>query len=160
MRKRILLALASGIGVMALSAGTAAAAPLSAGGEVVAGGVSSTKRVAATSLNDAVIKYVGGRHGRDTLTVCRDWSYTGSCDIGSSTGALGVGQDSKSTFGWSDADGFLVPQTGCTVTAKWGPFVQPFTSASKGGRWVELSGLAGGTWSVSMSCSKVLRWNT
>jgi hypothetical protein len=127
---------------------------------VVAGEARAPKNVKATDLsgstsvtpavvNDANITYKKGSKGKSSLTVCKNWGAS-TCDT-SWLGLLSNGQNTKTTLGWTDADGYQNP-SGCTTKASYwaGPLIVEYTFPNPG--WIKLSGLNGGTWTVTMTC--------
>lgn len=155
MWKRILLGVGSGIAAMALSAGTAAATPASSEADAaVARGVAQSvkaKQFRAAGINDAVVRYIGGKRASSSLLVCKDWG-SATCATKSSREYLKKNNNTKTAFKWSDADGVYHPGRNCTLTAKWG--ILKKTYKKKSGTWLKLHGLNGGTWQVSVSCPK------
>ena len=93
--------------------------------------------------SSANISYRRGLGGMATLTVCRDWAYTGyNCRSG--VGTLSTGQNAKTKYGWSDTDGYYSP-TGYRTVVTWGTSAYSFIGAG----WVKTPGRAGGTWAVT-----------
>lgn len=98
-------------------------------------------------LNDAVITYTRTPGSSSYITVCKNWGDTG-CASNSPTGILYDGEDTWSKYGWSDTDSYRHPSSACTTQAHMGLFSYDIRDEG----WVKLSGLNGGSWSVSVTC--------
>lgn len=75
--------------------------------------------VAAMAVNDAVITYNRplASNARATLTVCRAWGPLPSsgCATSGGNGVLAHNENTRTKFGWADADGYYHPSNTCTT---------------------------------------------
>lgn len=98
-----------------------------------------TAAPAQAALNDAVIK--NQSYSYYTITVCKDAASDTSC-VSGHYGFLSPGQNTKSKYGWTDADGMWCP-------AGW--WCQVFSSTFRGSgsgwgsRFLKISGCNGCT---------------
>lgn len=100
--------------------------------------------------NDAVIAYDSGLHGPSQVLVCKNWGTTG-CAASSPKKWLANGRDTKSAYGWADADGFQHPGGNCTATVTnplWSK--KSYEKASK--TWIKVSGTMGTKARVVVDC--------
>jgi hypothetical protein len=88
-------------------------------------------------LHDLVIKHDSASQYTGSLTICKDWGTT-SCGSKSPHGWLKRGANSKTQYGWKDADGFYKP-AGYWSKIYYGPTVYN-GCAGKEGKWCKLSG--------------------
>ncbi|MFS0885136.1 hypothetical protein [Aeromicrobium sp. 179-A 4D2 NHS] len=93
---------------------------------------------ANAAANDLVIAnhYSSPRN----IEVCRDWGNT-SCQTASPKGFLTPGQNSKTKFGWADADGFKVP-AGCRFHYTQSGTKKSVSGGSTG-KWFKMGGFFG-----------------
>lgn len=97
----------------------------------------------AAGLNDLVIK----NGGVLSFTVCKAATSPTTC--GGPTGTLNQGQNTKTKFGWADADLVKAP-AGCRVE-QLGP-TGSWTNLGSGPGWIKLSGFYGITETVRVTC--------
>jgi hypothetical protein len=100
-------------------------------------GFAASASPAQAATHDAVIKHINGSSSdRPLLVICKNWGST-SCASTSPLGTLAVGENSKTKYGWTDADGAFAP-AGCTLTIKGLTQAEYFGGSS--GKWIKVEG--------------------
>ena len=98
-------------------------------------------------LHDAVI--MSSTASDAPFVACANWAELACKDAAADRRELAPGQNTRTAFGWADADGFLVAQ-GCTMqisSDRRGQLI-------RGPRWFKVVGFLGLTQELTYTCSR------